>query len=622
MKQRLAVNGGINDGVNVTDSVYAGSQPYDALNRPVMWENTGAGNPSTDTAFARSNFQYDALGRETASWRNEQNNKGERFNYDATNQLSSVYYNADQPWTSSTPANASRSVSYNQNALNRNSVNDNGVATSYTWDSMNQYSKVGSQSLNYDFNFNLASYAGASFTFNAQKRLVSVSGNGHTASFIYDGLGRCLKRTIDGMVMVVAYDGWKPILEWDGAGNFQAYNIYGPGADEILWRNSAAYGVIRYHTDSHGNVMFLLNNSGAGIEKYTYDVFGQPTITSWTGTPRSSSAVGNRFMFQGHEYLSQFGFYDFRNRAYLPKLGRFLQIDPINFGGGDYNLYRFIGGDPINCIDPSGLDGYTSTPNPGGGVTFSLPLPRGPSTPSAGSGPGSSSFPRGNWGAAPGQNAAGFNSLRQAMAQWDLAWFGALNFRFLAEKGNDGPVNRAVTPDGTITSTKITVDFDGSPGAYAPLGSLLPTLDILANATKNLKMNGPLDPAIIVFANGQPVITPNGYYVSSTTLSDPNGDPTNQSTYINGSVYPYVALGSAQRFGAKPGDYVGIRNNENGAFIMAVYGDYHGGRNIGIELSPASLQSLGVEFTKGNVTPTSVTLFIYSGSNPGGFPYP
>src|SRR5437016_5828023 len=60
-------------------------------------------------------------------------------------------------------------------------------------------------------------------------------------------------------------------------------------------------------------------------------------------------------MFTGREYLSELGIYDYRNRFYHPGLGRFLQSDPIGFGGGDTNLFRYSGGNPVNQADPFGL---------------------------------------------------------------------------------------------------------------------------------------------------------------------------------------------------------------------------------------------------------------------------
>ena len=44
-----------------------------------------------------------------------------------------------------------------------------------------------------------------------------------------------------------------------------------------------------------------------------------------------------------------------RARVYASGLGRFLSPDPIGFASGQLNLYAYVGNDPINGIDPSGL---------------------------------------------------------------------------------------------------------------------------------------------------------------------------------------------------------------------------------------------------------------------------
>jgi hypothetical protein len=41
--------------------------------------------------------------------------------------------------------------------------------------------------------------------------------------------------------------------------------------------------------------------------------------------------------------------------SYDPAVGRWLQQDPEEFDAGDANLYRYIGNDPVNATDPSGL---------------------------------------------------------------------------------------------------------------------------------------------------------------------------------------------------------------------------------------------------------------------------
>ena len=165
-----------------------------------------------------------------------------------------------------------------------------------------------------------------------------------------------MKRTINWETTLIAYDGWKPIVEWDEWGYFRAWNVYGPGSDEILWRYADRYGHLRYHLDRMGHVAFLLDLDGAVREKYTYDAFGRPTVSDWDdGNARSWSWYGNRFLFTGREWIPELGLYDYRNRFYHPLLGRFLQADPKGFDAGDMNLFRYVGDDPVDKGDPMGL---------------------------------------------------------------------------------------------------------------------------------------------------------------------------------------------------------------------------------------------------------------------------
>jgi RHS repeat-associated protein len=234
----------------------------------------------------------------------------------------------EQVW-SGNPVNWDRWVDYGYQPgmLNRWYLNDNGNFSWVSAGNLNQYMNVGQSTLEYDAQFNLSRYNGYQFNHDAQNRLTSASGLGANMQFVYDGLGRCVKRTVNGATTVVAYDGWKPIVEWNGAGNFQAWNLYGAGADEILWRYQAGFDHLRYHHDIHGNVTSVLAYAGNILEKYTYDAFGKPTILSANNTQRSTSAVGNRFLFTGREWLSELGIYDYRHRMYHPGLGRFLQTD-------------------------------------------------------------------------------------------------------------------------------------------------------------------------------------------------------------------------------------------------------------------------------------------------------
>jgi RHS repeat-associated protein len=338
---------------------------YDALNRVTQVEQGNAWQ-----VFTRHHYQYDSVGREVATWREEDSllgsGRGERFEYTPTNQLKKAWYQA-QSVTTTAPQNASKLQEYNYtpDMLNRSSVVNNGIVEGYAANGLNQYTGVGGLNPSYnDGNFNLTGFNGATYVYGYTSQLISANKGGNSVQFTYDGLGRCVRRVVNGAARIFTYDGWKPILEWDGAGNWLAMNFYGAGPDEILARYDSIGRVLIYKHDKQGNVVALLDSAGNVVEKYSYDAFGQPTVTDYWGNVRAGSIHENRFMFTGREWIKELGIYDYRNRFYYPGLGRFLQSDPTGFDAGDMNLFRYCGEGPVDRSDPLGLiDSNNFDPN-------------------------------------------------------------------------------------------------------------------------------------------------------------------------------------------------------------------------------------------------------------------
>jgi RHS repeat-associated protein len=302
--------------------------------------------------FAHNHYQYDNVGREVARWRDEDGNKGERFWFNPANEITRAVYHADNVSTGN-PSNWNRFRDYNYtpDLLNWTSVNDNGYLAPLGHNDLNQYTGINGFVPQYDGNFNqTTSYYGQTFAYNAQNQLVDGS-----MQATYDGLGRCVRRTVSGVTTLFTYDDWNPVTEWDGAGNWRGWTIYGAKADEVLLRYDAIYGPQVYKHDNQGSVTFILDGPTHVAEKYSYDVYGRPTIMDGAGNVHSQTAIGNRYMYTGREWIADLQVYDYRHRFYNPDTGRFLQTDPTGFDAGDMNLFRYCDDDPVDRSDPSGL---------------------------------------------------------------------------------------------------------------------------------------------------------------------------------------------------------------------------------------------------------------------------
>ncbi len=329
---------------NLTQLTYPGnktvSYSYDELNRVNQITIDWLGVTATPT--------YDNAGRLTGIA--HFNGATTSYSYDNADRLTAIGHQAN----GQTLVNYAYTLDKGGNRTDVTTTNEPVLPTTLTSDTQshsynsfkNRLEQATIQGVSIPFSYDnegqLQSKDTTNFSFDSAHRLTGYGTN----SYQYDGVGNRLIATRNGTVTKYIYDAAGNLLaDADATNTIQHYYIHGLGLMAMV--DAQTNQLYVYHFDGTGHTVAMTDSNQATVNKYGYTPFGK--LLGKTETiPQPFTYVGQYGVMTEADNL-----YYMRARYYDAEVGRFIKEDPIGFAGG-LNLYAYVGGNPVNVIDPSG----------------------------------------------------------------------------------------------------------------------------------------------------------------------------------------------------------------------------------------------------------------------------
>ena len=195
----------------------------------------------------------------------------------------------------------------------------------------------------------LSYYNGTRWTFTWEdgRQLATATDGTTNVSYTYDSDGIRTSKTVNGVKHTYVYASGKLLRETYGDTTLDFFYSTS-GQPYALSYNGTVY---YYITNLQGDVMSIVDGTGAVVAEYEYDPYGN--IISATG----ELAEVNPLRYRGYVFDSECSLYYLQSRYYDPSIGRFLNADSYASTGQGVlgnNMFAYCNNNPVRRMDPTG----------------------------------------------------------------------------------------------------------------------------------------------------------------------------------------------------------------------------------------------------------------------------
>ena len=364
--------------------ITVGSTTYD---KGITYEKTRISNVrdvKNGSTFHNVSYTYDALGRITNEVDSTDTSFNNHYEYDAFGRLirennKSLDKTYVYEYNESGNITAAKTYAYTTGAVSGSYTSSNSY--SYDTTQKDRLTAFNGKSITYNssgcpISYDDWTYSWSKGKFAGLSNFSSVKGR-NNYTYTYDGYGRRVSKKylfMKGTQSMATYiTSANTTYTYDTSGRLinettvTSYNNFTSTTTEIvyLYSDSGIVGMVytangtssTYYFDRNikGDIIGIYDTSGTKIVNYSYDAWGNCTISS---SSNLTIAKANPIRYRGYYFDAESGFYFLNARYYNPAWRRFISPDDTAYLDPDtpngLNLYAYCNNDPVNYADPTG----------------------------------------------------------------------------------------------------------------------------------------------------------------------------------------------------------------------------------------------------------------------------